>query len=93
MASQFDSVKGNFTDETVELTEKALEELATYNESLKGLVTDLVGGAAKLSRGWLKWSLKTMSWKIRDQKLKFDGAACKTRVAANFKSLIYLSAM
>ncbi|WP_148861867.1 hypothetical protein [Marinobacter fonticola] len=90
--SQFAALKDQFTEETAELVEQAMEELIKCNERMKSLVTGLVGGAKVFARGWLRQNLDKVSRALEDRRLQFDGMACRVQVAANFKRAIYMSA-
>lgn len=89
--SQLLGMKDKYTEQTVEAVEKAFEAALVCNDSMKELVTSLVGGAKMLARGWLKRVLKEVDRKLSNDKLKFDGLACRVTAARNWKSEIILS--
>ncbi|PIE41898.1 MAG: hypothetical protein CSA49_01365 [Gammaproteobacteria bacterium] len=89
--SQIISMKDNFTESTTETVEKMLEAILTCNDSMKALVTSLVGGAGLFTKGWLKRALKGIERQLSNEKLKFDGLACRVNAARNWKTEIILS--
>lgn len=91
--TQFYSVKNNFDSRTLELVEQALSELIKCNNSLKSFVTSLIGGAALVHRGWLRNVLKRFAEHLKDNSVEFDGLACQGRVAINYKTAIFDSAL
>ncbi len=70
---------------------KMLEAILTCNDSMKALVTSLVGGAGLFTKGWLKRALKGIERQLSNEKLKFDGLACRVNAARNWKTEIILS--
>lgn len=90
--NQLQALKHDFNDRTVEVVEKAMEELVKCNARMKELVTGLTLGISIFTRGWLKRSLDKVAQGLRDRRLKFDGMACRHQVAAIYQREIYLSA-
>ncbi|MDX1756266.1 MAG: hypothetical protein R3175_09425 [Marinobacter sp.] len=91
--SQFESVKDNFNSDTLYLLEEALTALMECNQSMKELATGLVGGASRLTKGWLKQVLRTISRRLKDDAIQFDGLGCQVTVVRNYRTAIYYSAM
>lgn len=91
--SQFESIKDNFNSDTLHLVEEALTELMECNQSMKELATSLVGGASRISKGWLKQVLRTISRRLKDEAIRFDGLGCQITVIRNYRTAIYYSAM
>lgn len=89
--SQLLSMKNKYTEKTVEAVESAFEAALVCNDSMKELVTSLVGGAKLFAKGWLKRFLKEIDRKLSNDKLKFDGLACRVTAGRNWKSEIILS--
>lgn len=90
--SQFESVKHNFKSDTLNLVEEALTELMECNQSMKELTTSLVGGASRITKGWLKRVLRTYSRRLKEKSIQFDGLGCQVTAARNYRTAIYLSA-
>ncbi|WP_250655285.1 hypothetical protein [Alkalimarinus coralli] len=87
--SSFRNQKSQINQQTVDALEETLSALEKCNSDMKDLVTKLVGAAAKGSEGWLRWSLKTIGKALKNEKLKFNGLACRNIVGASRKSFIY----
>ena len=88
--SQIKNYKSSFNNATVLVVEEALAALTQCNEDMKALVVDLVGGARTLAKGWLKKVLKETKRQLSREKVKFNGLACRSVSAANWKSAIFL---
>ena len=89
--SEIIGMKNNFTERTVEAVESALDALLNCNDAMKELVISLVGGSKLFAKGWLKRTLKEVERALSNEKLRFDGLACRTNAARNWKSEIILS--
>ena len=89
--SQLDSLKPNYTEQTVEVVEDALAALAKCNENMKELVVDLLGGVKFLAKGWLKKILGQLKKRMDNEKIKFNGIACRNVSMYNWHSAIVIS--
>ena len=67
------------------------EAALVCNDSMKELVTSLVGGSKLFANGWLKRFLKEVDRKLSNDKLKFDGLAYRVTAGKNSKLEIILS--
>ena len=90
--SQLESLKPNYTEETVEVVETALEALIKCNDNMKELVVGLLGGARYLAKGWLKKILGNLKKRLDSEKIKFNGIGCRNVSLYNWKSAIVISA-
>jgi len=81
--------KDAINEQTVEALEEAISALEKCNDDMKDLVLRLVGAAARGSKGWLRWSLKSLSRALKNEQLKFNGLACRNVIGASRKSIIY----
>lgn len=75
-----------FNDETVVVVEKMAEENFKCNANMKELIKGLLGGAAHLSRGWLKKLLKNTKKQLSKSELK--GYGCLVQSKATWKTAI-----
>ena len=89
--SEFHNLKRSFNERTVEVVETALNELIKCNASMKALVVDLIGGAASLTKGWLKFAIKSISYMLKSEGVKFNGLACRNQVAGLYANEIRMS--
>lgn len=87
--SSLASLKTNVNQRTVSVLEETLELLEKCNGDMKNLITDLIGGTAHASSGWLKRSLKTLNRELKNDQVRFDGLACRSVVGSTRKTLIY----
>ena len=89
--SQLESLKPNYTEATVEVVESAMDALIKCNENMKELVVNLLGGARYLSKGWLKKILGHLKKRLDNEKIKFNGIACRNVSLYSWKSAIVIS--
>ncbi len=89
--SELLGMKDRYTEQTIDAVENAFEAASRCNDSMKELVSSLVGGAKLMSKGWLKRVLHQMEEKLLSDKVKFDGLACRVTAARNWKTEIIMS--
>lgn len=83
--------KSQFNESTVRVVEEMIAANEKCNENMKTLVRNLVGGAAALSRGWLRKLLKTSKKSLNNVELQ--GAGCMVSVKSRWKTKIIRSAI
>lgn len=81
----------SFNERTVEAVEEALVALTQCNDNMKALVASLVSGGGKLTKGWLRWALKGMSYALKNDNIRFNGVACRNVIAASRQSHIQMT--
>ena len=69
--------KSAFNERTVEVVERVAEEVAECNDSVKALLSDLVGGGRILVKGKLRHLLGKLRRRLEDDKLRLNGLACR----------------
>ncbi|MCP5015425.1 MAG: hypothetical protein GY938_09100 [Ketobacter sp.] len=89
--SEIQNYKSGFNERTVEAVEEALAALIKCNDNMKSLIVDLLGGARFLAKGWLKKILGQFRKRLENEKIKFNGLACRSVVSGNWKSAIIIS--
>ncbi|MGB3620189.1 hypothetical protein FT643_18455 [Ketobacter sp. MCCC 1A13808] len=89
--SEIQNYKNSFNDQTVDAVEDAFAALIECNNNMKSLVVDLLGGARYLVKGWLKKILGQVRKRLENEKIKFNGLACRNVVSGSWKSAIIIS--
>lgn len=83
--------KTGFSESTISVVEEMVEANFQCNASMKELIKGLMGGSARLSKGWLKKLLKGAKKKLSKSELK--GYGCLASVKARWKTAIISSAI
>ncbi len=81
--------KNSINQQTVEALEETFATLEKCNSQMKELVVSLIGASALANKGWLRLALKSVASTLKNDKLKFQGIACRSVVGASRKSIIY----
>lgn len=81
----------SFNERTVEVVEEALAVLTQCNDNIKALVSSLANAGSGLTKGWLRWSLKGMSYGLKNDHIRFNEAACRNVIALSRKSHIQMT--
>ncbi len=89
--SQFESYKNDFNESTVLVVEKAITALIQCNDNMKTLVSGILGGSGFIAKGWLKKVIRALSKELKKNKIKFNGLACRSVAAGNWRSAIIIS--
>lgn len=89
--SSIENVKSGFNDETVDAVETALNELLECNAAMKELIVNLLGGARYPARGWLKKIIGQFRRELNNNKLKFNGAACRNTAHIKWRQAIIIT--
>lgn len=83
------SHKPIFNETTVDVVEEMVEASIQCNTNMRKLITELVGGASVLTRGWLKRLLKTTKNSL--SRIELNGYGCLAATKARWKSAILIS--
>lgn len=75
--AQFLPYKHLFNQATLEATEALLVDLDRCNAQMKKLIVGVAGGAAFVTKGWLRGVLQKMTEALQGEHLVFNGAACR----------------
>jgi len=73
----------------VDVVEEMIVANENCNESIKKLVTDLLGGSATLAKGWLRTFIKGS--KRRISRINFHGYGCSVATKSRWRSAIVAS--
>lgn len=80
-----------FNERTIEIVEDMVEQNFQCNANMKELIKGLLGGAGRLSKGWLKKLIKGAKKRVSKSELK--GYSCLASVKSKWKSAIIISAI
>lgn len=78
-----------FNDHTIAVVEEMVNENIKCNARMKELLKGLIGGAAHLTKGWLKKLLKTAKKELAE--IQLNGLGCLVIVKSRWKSAIMVS--
>lgn len=81
--------KASFNESTISVVEEMVEANFQCNANMKELIKGLLGGSARLSKGWLKKLLKGTKKKLSKTQLK--GYGCLASVKSRWKTAIISS--
>lgn len=81
--------KAQFNLRTVAVVEDMVAANESCNSNMKELITDLIGGYATLSRGWLRRLLKTSKEKVNA--IDMHGYGCNVVTKSRWRSAIIIS--
>lgn len=81
--------KSIFNEATIDVVEDMVEANIQCNTNMRQLITELVGGASGITKGWLKKLLKTTKNSL--SRIQFNGYACLAATKARWKSAILIS--
>lgn len=83
------SRKQLFNLRTVDVVEDMIVANENCNESMKKLVTDLLGGSAVLAKGWLRTLIKRSRQRIKG--IRLQGQGCSVATKSRWRSAIIAS--
>lgn len=78
-----------FNEATIEVVEDMVEANIQCNTNMRQLITELVGGASNMTKGWLKKLLKTTKKSL--SRIQLHGYGCLAATKARWKSAILVS--
>lgn len=79
----------SFNESTISVVEEMVEANFQCNANMQELIKSLLGGGARLSKGWLKKLLKGSKKKLSKSELK--GYGCLVSVKSRWKTAIITS--
>jgi len=86
--AQFIKNKNYFNEQTLLVTEEALQQLRLCNNQLSTLFSRLLGAGALYAKGWLREILKEVATSMSENNEIFNYIACRNVVAASYKMKI-----
>lgn len=90
---QIKAIKSQFNEETVQVVEQAVSEVAKCNANMTKLLADLIRGSTLFAKGWLKKGLKKISKALKDGDIKLNGYGCMVATKAKWREAVIISTL